>query len=213
MKKKSLKSSQRRAVNKFTKNDLAFMEFVKAECKALGVKVDLRPSAYVKLDKNIKCSGWFDSENKHMVVAMNRPDALSILVHEYCHVTQWIEGIDLWHKSDNAIIKVDEWIGGKRVYNINKHLAVARDLELDNEKRSVKMIRKWKLNINIADYTKKANAYVHFYNWLRQTRKWSKPTNSPYQNQLVLSKMSTRFNMQYRYLTPRIAAAFKAAKI
>lgn len=213
MKKKSLKNSQKRVVNKFTKNDLAFINFVKAECKELGVKVDLRPSKYVKLDKNIQCSGWFDSANKELVVAMNRPDALSILVHEYCHVTQWIEGIDLWVKSDNAISKVDQWLGGKRIHHIDKHLAIARDLELDNEKRAVRMIRKWKLNINVDDYIRKANAYVHFYNWIRHTRKWSKPANSPYSNSHVLSRMSTRFNMQYMRLTPHVEAAFAAAKI
>lgn len=213
MKKKSLKSSRKRVVNKITKNDLAFIEFVKAECKALGVKVDLRPSSYVKLDKNIKCSGWFDSANKHLVVAMNKPDALSILVHEYCHVTQWVDDTDLWRASDNALQKVDEWLGGKRIHNISKHIGVARDLELDNEKRSVRMIRKWKLSINTADYIKKANAYVHFYNWMLLTRRWSKPSNTPYQNQVILSKMSTRFNMQYKHLTPRIANAFETADI
>lgn len=189
------------------------MEFVKAECNKLGVRVDLRPSGYVKLDKNIRCSGWFDSENRHLVVAMNRPDALSILVHEYCHVTQWVEGIDLWVKSDDALQKVDQWLGGKRVHNIDRHLATARDLELDNEKRAVRMIRKWKLSIDIDEYIKKANAYVHFYNWIRYTRKWSKPGNTPYSNDLVLSTMSTRFNMQYMRLTPRVKAAFSAAKI
>ena len=213
MKKKSLKSSRKKVVNNFSKNDLAFIDFVKTECKALGVKVDLRPSTYVKLDKNIKCSGWFDSDGKQLVVAMNRPDALSILVHEYCHVTQWVDGIDLWHASDNSLIKVDEWLGGKRVHSIDKHLAIARDLELDNEKRSVKMIRKWGLSIDIAEYVRKANAYIHFYNWIRRSRRWSKPTNSPYQNKLVLSVMSTRFNMQYKHLTPKVANAFETANI
>lgn len=198
---------------KLSKQDKAFIQHAKNHCKELGVKVDLRPTKYVKLDKSIKCSGWFDSGSMELVVSMNREDSLSILVHEYCHVTQWIDGIALWHSSDDSIVKVDRWLGGKRVNNIQKHIAVTRDLELDNEKRSVAMIKKWKLSIDVDDYIRKANAYIQFYNWMLISRRWSKPSNSPYSNPLILSKMSTRFNMQYNYLTEHTKKVFELAKI
>ena len=211
---KSLRNSRKRKVvtTKFSKNDLAFIEFVKQECKRVGIKCDLRPTKYVRMG-NIRCSGYFDSDGKMLVCSMNRPDSLGILVHEYCHLTQWEDGIPLWKASDSSLTKVDEWLGGKRVHNIKRHLAASRDLELDNEKRSVRMIRKWKLSIDVADYIKKANAYVHFYNWMYYTRKWSSPKNSPYTNPIVQGVMSTRFNMKYSELSPRVYNAFKEAKI
>jgi hypothetical protein len=211
MKKKSIRNSQRKVVNKLTKNDVAFIEHVKINCKELGVKVDLRPTRYVKIDSNIKCSGYFDSDNKHLVVAMNHPNWLGILVHEYCHVTQWVDDIDLWHKASST--KVDDWLGGKRIRSIDTHIGYSRDLELDNEKRAVRMIRKWKLSIDIDEYVKAANAYIHFYNWMGLTRKWSKPKNSPYLNERILSTMSPRFNMQYNHMSDNVYNAFVEADI
>ena len=202
---------------RLTKRDKHFIEFVKQECKRHGVKCDLRNSKYVILSGNIKCSGWFDSTNKQLVVSMNRPDALAILVHEYAHLTQWQDSLkgkfDLWDTSADSLSKIDEWLSGSRIYNIKRHLAVARDLELDNEKRSVKLIKKYKLGIDIGIYIKRANAYVQFYNWMYYTRKWATITNRPYDNPIVIKAMSTRFNMRYDQLSKKSYAAFERAKI
>jgi hypothetical protein len=144
---------------------------------------------------------------------MNRSDSLGILAHEYAHLTQWDEGIKLWDESGNSMEKIDSWLGGKRVHNIKRHLAVSRDLELDNERRTAKLIKKWKLSIDLNDYVKRANAYVHFYNWMYFSRKWSTPKNSPYTNPDIQSLMSTRFNMKYTEMTPKVYNAFKEANI
>ena len=86
-------------------------------------------------------------------------------------------------------------------------------MELDNERRTAKLIKKWKLSIDLKDYIKKANAYIHFYNWMFHTRKWSSPTNSPYTNADIQAVMSTRFDMNYEELTPKVYEAFAKAKI
>jgi hypothetical protein len=106
-----------------------------------------------------------------------------------------------------------DWLDGKNIRNIDKHIAVARDLELDNEKRSVKVIKKFNLKVDLENYVRKANAYVIFYNWLRKTRKWSKPNNSPYKNENVKSAMSTKFNMNYKTLSPRLEKIFREENI
>lgn len=199
-----------------TRNDKRFIQFVKDECKRYGVICDLRPTKFVKLS-NIKCSGWFDSEGKRLVVSMNRADSLDILVHEYAHLTQWQDcesgKFPLWDVSAKSLIRVDNWLSGKRVHHIQKHLAVARELELDNEKRSVKLIRKHKLSIDVPTYIRKANAYAHFYNWMYHTRRWSKPSNSPYSSSIVMKAMSPRFNMRYDKMSERVYNAFYAANI
>lgn len=212
IKKHSRKARAIAMMARFTKEDLAFIEHVKAECKRVGIKCDLRPTRYVKIS-NIVCSGYFDCDGKALVCSMNRPDSLGILAHEYAHLTQWEEGIDLWDKAGNSMEKIDGWLGGKRVHHIKKHLGVSRDLELDNERRTVKLIKKWKLSIDVEDYVKKANAYIHFYNWMYHTRKWSSPKNSPYTNPGIQAVMSTRFDMNYKELTPRVYEAFAKAKI
>ncbi len=87
---------------KKTKKELEFIQFVKDECKKYGVKCSLRNVNYVKLSGNIKCSGWFDETIPELVSALNRKDWIEILAHEYSHLTQWVENIELWKKTNGA---------------------------------------------------------------------------------------------------------------
>ena len=198
---------------KHTKNEMIFLNHVKTSCKIYGIKCLLKKTKTVKMDDNVKCSGYFDETGKTLVVAINRPDWVEILAHEYSHLTQWVEKIPVWLEAEQSLGKVWEWLDGKNVRNIDKHVAVARDLELDNEKRSVKVIKKFKLNVDLENYVRKANAYVMFYNWLRKTRKWSRPNNSPYKNKKVKAAMSIKFNMNYKTLSPRLEKIFREENI
>jgi hypothetical protein len=103
---------------------------------------------------------------------------------------------------------VDDWLQGEEVPNIKKHLAVSRELELDNEKRSVRIIKKFDLDVDIDNYVKKANAYVYFYNRLLATRKWPTPKNSPYSNQRIIEKMPRYFKADYSITPKRIEKVF-----
>ncbi len=85
-----------------------FIKYVKDECKKYGIKCDLRRTKYVRLPGKLKCSGYFDDHDMELVCSMNRPDSLEILAHEFGHVTQWKDQIDLWKKADVSIPKVDE---------------------------------------------------------------------------------------------------------
>ena len=42
---------------KLSKNDKAFIQHVKDECKRLGVKTHIKDVKYVKLSPSIRCSG------------------------------------------------------------------------------------------------------------------------------------------------------------
>ena len=190
-----------------------FLAFVKATCKFYKVKLDLRKRKYLVLSGNIKCSGYFDGENRELVVATNRVDWLPILVHEFGHLTQWVENCKVWKNSGDSLGLVDDWLGGKSVKNIKKALGRSRDLELDNEKRSVKIIKEWNLPIDIKLYTQKANAYVQFYNYMFYSRRWCTQNNTPYSNPEIYSKMPTTFGMNYETLSPKYKKVFVAAGI
>ena len=75
------------------------------------------------------------------------------------------------------------------------------------------MIKKWKLPIDVNEYIRKANAYVLFYNYLKKTRKWSEPTNSPYINKNIVEAMSDKFDMDYEKLSPELFELYKREKI
>jgi hypothetical protein len=195
-------------------NTEEFIRHVKLECKKHNVKCVLKPTKTVRLtDDNDRCSGYFDEEN--LVVAMNRPDALQILVHEYCHLTQWAEQSELWVASvkNNSHDKLYRWLAGENVRGIDKAISICRDLELDNEKRAVKMLKRFNLPIDTDVYIKKANAYVHFYNYMRVSRKWSTPKNSPYKNERLVETMSNKFDMDYENLPDNLLKIFIEEKI
>jgi len=184
---------------------LAFINYVKKECEAYEVQLCMRKGRFVLLDKNTQCGGYFESNKgkERLVIATNRKDFLSILVHEYSHLTQWAENCYEWHNYSDSYSLVHSWLEGEDVPNISRHLKRAMFIELDNEKRSVALIKKYKLPIDVDDYIRKANAYMFFWLYLKYTRSWSKATNSPYNNKTIISKMPKRFLKEYK-MTERI---------
>ena len=191
----------------------AFIKHVKTECKKAKIKVELRNVRYLMLGQGMKCSGYFDEANRKLVVAMNNPVSVQVLVHEFGHFTQWRERTQIWKDAEWAMMHIEEWLGGKTKRNIEKWISLSRDLELDNEKRSVKLIKDFKLPINTKKYTRSANAYVLFYNWMLTSRKWCKPGNTPYSNKTVLKACSSKFNMRYDDLSAKVRKAFEESGI
>ena len=189
-----------------------FIDHVKAECKKHKVKIKEYKRHYVKLTDGVKCGGYFDDSSKPPILAFakGRPDYLELLVHEYCHMTQWLDKLPLWDEAESALTLMWSWLGGEdwKDADVEKSIDIAKRLELDNEKRSVEMIKRFNLPIDTALYTKKANAYVLFYNHLKDTRRWSKPENTPYSNERVLAAMSDKFDMDYDHLSQRLANLF-----
>ena len=146
---------------------------------------------------------------------MNRPDAMQILVHEYCHLTQWVDQCEIWVHSTNyqSHDKLYRWLAGEDIKDIEQAIAICRDIELDNEKRSVKMIKKFNLDIDIDLYIKKANAYIQFYNYLLISRRWCKPSNTPYKNNVLVEAMPIKFNMDYKKLSKKLLKIFEEENI
>lgn len=206
-------------MKRYTKNDKAFIQFVKDECKKLGVKTHIKDVKYVKLSPTIKCSGYFDDADPKkgaiLAASMGKPDGLEILVHEYCHLTQWQDGFELWKVAAKALPVIDEWLEGKykRPETLKRAFEIAIGLELDNEKRSVKMIKEWGLSVDVENYVKRANSYLMFYNWLKQTRRWSKPGNQPYNNKRLVEAMPANFRMNYSKLPKKYETIYREENI
>lgn len=200
-----------------TKKDKKFIEYVQQRCAETGVVCDLDFEAtYIHMSDVIKCSGYFDDcHTPRLVVAMNRPDAMGILAHEYAHLTQWEEGLPLWNFSAEALAIVDDWLGGDNTHDkdIQYYLGLGRDLELENEKRTATIIANHGLSINLDDYVKKANAYIHFYNYMFFSRRWSTPENPPYLNKSIVRLMSSEFDMNYHTLEPKLFKAYLKGRI
>lgn len=162
---------------------------------AHGVRVDLRPAKSI-WHAGGECSGWYDdgkaydhseTSKKELVVACGREDWLHVFAHEYCHFTQDLDGM---------FTELDEkefwkWLEGKREMTpeeVQSYMISSRELEADNERRTMAMIEKYSLSIDRSAYARKCNAYILFYNTVARDRKWS-DKQKPYDTPEILAKM------------------------
>lgn len=175
---------------------------------ALGVSILLSPDPVVYPEKNVPCSGYFDSCAKipQIVVATGYPLWLSTLVHEYCHATQWYEKTAAWEATDKA---ADMWdcLSGKPVRNLKEKAAIWRDMEADNERRTIRLLKQLKAPVDITMYIKAANAYLHFYNLIPETKKWYGKTKGPYQTFEVLIEANSTLDLDFNRTPAKLRKA------
>jgi len=151
-----------------------------------GVAVILAPSDLVDYGDGLQSSGYFsDHGQPTLAVAWKHERHLGTLLHEYCHLTQWIENATVWRDDKDA--DLDTWLSGKPVRNIRKKLAATRELEADCERRTIRLARELEAPLDLADYARGANGYIHFYNVIADVRKWYRPDRRPYQVPEVLA--------------------------
>jgi hypothetical protein len=170
--------------------------------KCIKNKINFRLEYAEQVDtNNIPCSGYFDE--KSLVVATKKKtiqDWLDILIHESCHLDQFIEKSSVWVPDDLGLYVVEDWISEKRKkFNLSKVTEAFQNtilLELDCEKRTVKKIKKYKLNFNIDLYTQKANAYLYGYGVSFKKKVWP---NRPYEKNFIINKMPKKFFKKEEY--------------
>lgn len=190
-----------------------FVQFVKKECKYYGVKCRIGKGVYVKFTDGERSSGYFDDGKLELAVGGKNPNFLSILAHEYCHMRQWVEKADVWVKTneEKSYIYWAKHLKGEKVENMDYHYDLMRDLELDNEKRTVQLIKDLNLPIDVRGYTKKANAYVMFYNYMKISGKWCRIP--PYTCERLMAELPDTFSMNYSKLSKKLETIFREENI
>lgn len=156
------------------------------------VKLILSTQDYLKLGRKTNCNGYFEEDKKELAVATGNGLNywLPILVHETSHFDQWREKSTVWANYSKAV--------GKEI------ILKTRDLELDCEIRSVEKIKKYDLPINKSEYIKKANAYILFYTFIGNTKRWYVIGKEPYNNKKIVNLMPDHFNIDYNVLDKKL---------
>lgn len=139
-------------------------------------------------------SGYFDGYNKVFCVDVNEPLEywIKVFVHEYCHFLQYLDG--LINEDYYATSIFSDWVAGdarvtKRV--LNKHCKLIQFIELDAERRALRLIKKHKLPINTSEYTQEANYSVLLFTMTKKYRKWF--TSRSYQaRDVIVASMPKR---------------------
>lgn len=161
-----------------------------------------------------QCNGYFEDGNSPtLAVACGQPikQWLPILIHESCHMDQWIEDIPLWNNNlignYEAMDIVDLWCSRKvELTNVqlSTYTKLGREIELDCEKRTAAKILEYNVPINITEFIQKANSYVYFYTMIKDTRSWYKTNFEPYNIKTLWSKMPPHFYNDYDKISPEI---------
>lgn len=148
----------------------SFVDSLKKKCKKHGIEMILSPSWSVNTETNniSPCGGFFDEESMSMVVGCAKPvdEWMATLVHESCHMDQWLEDKEMWNRCMNDYGLFWGWLAGDTMMNtaqVQKACETIIYVEWDCERRSVEKIRKLKLPLNISKYCRKANTYLYSY--------------------------------------------------
>lgn len=162
-----------------------------------GVAVLLQPESRVDGNDGVPCGGYFDGDAKVLAVATGRDTQvwLGTLLHEYCHVTQWVESQPLWRAYDEGMWR---WLDGNRVRDPEKAVRSVQALEEDCERRTIRLIQELGAPVDLERYVRGANAYIHFHNVLLETRKWYRPDASPIEDERVLGAANPTFDLDFR---------------
>jgi len=169
--------------------------------KCITNKIDflLKKTPTVLAEDTIECSGYFDEKSLVVATGDSQENWLPILIHESGHLDQYIEKISIWQDGESSIDSIDAWLKGKPLHNrdIVKCFKSVIKLELDCEKRTIKKIKKYKLDIDKNLYIQKANAYLFSYWATFRNKKWFP---FPYNNPHIYSCMPKKFLKEEEYL-------------
>lgn len=187
-----------------------FKDDLKALCKKHKIKLKLIHEKMIPYENNSKItvSGYFSTGTDTLAVATNKnkADWWEILIHESCHLDQYIEDSEHW--VDQEICEVD--VNAMLDLWLNKHIEMTDkqvqkvikkiiDCERDCDRRAIEKIKKYKLDdvIDLDVYAQKANAYHLSYYAVRKLRKWNKPLHAAYQIKEIVNMFPTTLNKGY----------------
>lgn len=176
-----------------------FVAYVCEEAAKANIKVVLSDSSYIIADHSIRVAGYFDEENSLLATATGKPtkEWVPILAHEFSHLRQWQAQCQAWINSTtpsgaDTTDLLFAWVRGKIELTgktLDKYTKASRTLELDCERRTVKLIEQFDLPVDIPTYIQSANAYVYFYNYVKLRRRWNKTGKASYTIPQIISEM------------------------
>lgn len=168
-------------------------------------------------DERIHTVGyWDDDDQKNPILAVATGGKIqkwgTVFAHEYCHFRQWVEKTKEWKINKNMTAEnMDRILHNEPVSKkiLNSYLDATRDLEADCEKRTVKLLNKFQIPINITKYIKEANIYIYYHNHLKTYRQWYGHNEQPYKNKLLLDNAPSVFQKSYVHTPEKLAIAFE----
>lgn len=177
-----------------------------------NIRVKLNMGRYTYVD-NTKCGGYFDDGARILVTALGNKYWKSVFIHEGCHMDQYLENSKYWRELyvNKEDISVDfwDWLSG---INIPKKRLIAatkvlQNLERDCERRTIKKIKEYKVNIDLNNYIQIANHYLYSYTHILKSRNWE----SSCRKNFKISTLPTILLKNHTVIPKNILRQFDAA--
>jgi len=188
------------------KSDHQFVRHVKKHLAEHGMKLVIGRGKFVN-SGNSRCEGYFNESEGVIKVAGGNQYFLQTLVHEYAHFLQYLNQVQVYLASEKASLIVENWFNGKNYTEktLKRAFLLVRAMERDCEKRALKLIDDFNLNIDKKLYAKRANCYIYTHFLMEKTRKYQNYKKSPYFSKYVLKIMpSTMTVLSHRSIPPKI---------
>lgn len=160
-----------------TTKEERLLGYITKKCLDNNVKIHYIPNKYV-LTNGHKVSGYFHDKTKNDLsirVASDRQDFIEVLAHEYCHLTQYLDGFFNDESIQFATHNYDEWLLEKAEYKddvVDEMTKAFQYLEWENEGRTIKLMDFFNMDYDKSLYIKKANVYILSYEVIARHRKW-----------------------------------------
>lgn len=197
-----------------------FLEFTKKECEFAGVKYSFPETETLPYHENeeMRVSGYFEDKPELMLAcAVGKPEEewFEILIHESCHMDQWVEQTEIWDdqyiNNKDCGKSMDEWLAGKEFSEeeYTYFIRIMQAIEIDCEKRSIEKIERFNFPIDATNYIKKANSYLFFYSIMLHTHKWC--DIAPYNVPEIIALMPDYFleDEEYNEVSDELLALYR----
>lgn len=156
-------------------------------------------SSDVFIDNNM-VDGYFSWDSKEIMICIESINWLSTLVHEFCHLLIYKSCTRKENNLRNkALGNMFDWVSHDIELDekeIIRSVNIVKHMELECERKTVEIIKEYSLPIDIVQYTKEANAYVLFHDFVKLNRQWTTSTYIANMTK-VLECMSSEFDMDY----------------
>jgi hypothetical protein len=190
----------------------SFILDLQEKCNINGINLMIvnKPGVPYVTENAIMVNGYFDEKSKTLACAAGKDISqwLTILIHESSHMDQYLEQIPEW-LNNLDLFETDKWLVGDDnvdMDRINMEIKTAVQVELDCEKRTVDKIKKWSMDniVDVEEYVQKANAYILFYLWMKDNRKWYEIGREPYNLPEIFKEMPKTFETNYSELSAEL---------
>lgn len=99
---------------------------------------------------------------------------------------------------------IDSWFAGKEYAerDLSRAFRIVRTMERDAERRSVELIQKYELPVNLDLYIKRANCYIYAHFIMERHRKFWAFKQDPFYSRKVLAIMPNDFRKRSHQTIP-----------